>query len=279
MTNAGLGVRTVLTHVSASPEEAPRLQAAAGLARTLDAELYGLAAEMVPPLTTGESTGLLEGDWYVAMRAETARNLDRAAELFTAATAGLQVRWASAEAFPAAALVGAARAADLILAGGSPLDANDLYRHAATAELVLKSGRPVLIAPPTGEGFSGRSVVVGWKDTRESRRALADALPFLVRAEKVMLIAACPADDQDDAAAGLQDVVEGLKRHGIEADGRTVTAPGDRVAAELDVAADALGADLIVTGGYGHSRLGEWVFGGVTRDLLRHPHRYVLMSH
>jgi nucleotide-binding universal stress UspA family protein len=74
-------------------------------------------------------------------------------------------------------------------------------------------------------------------------------------------------------------VVEGLKRHGVAAWPKVVVASPERVAVELNIVAQAIDADLIVAGGYGHSRLGEWVFGGVTYDLLHSPERFVLLSH
>jgi nucleotide-binding universal stress UspA family protein len=86
---------------------------------------------------------------------------------------------------------------------------------------------------------------------------------------------------QDAAAAEVRTiaVVEGLKRHGVSAWPKVVVASPERVVVELDIEAQAIDADLIVAGGYGHSRFGEWVFGGVTYDLLHRPERFVLLSH
>jgi nucleotide-binding universal stress UspA family protein len=272
-------LKTVLTHVVAGEFGATRLQAAVALARQLDATLYGLGADMVQPLAVADPTGLTQGDWYAAMRDEAERNLKEAREAFQAATVGLKTEWAAVEAPPADALIRASRAADVILVGGSPQRGADRYHLADPAEVMLLSGRPVLVAPPTPAPFSGRAVVVAWKDTRESRRALADALPFLVRAETVVVTEICATDEKEPAVARTGDVVAGLQRHGVAAHARVVLAAPDRVATELNIAADAIGADLIVAGGYGHSRLGEWVFGGVTRELLTSPARYVLLSH
>jgi nucleotide-binding universal stress UspA family protein len=144
---------------------------------------------------------------------------------------------------------------------------------------MLLSGRPVLIVPPLGGTPDFNAVVVAWKDTRESRRALADGLPFLKDADQVLILAVCDADEVDDALKQTAGVVNGLKRHGVKAGAKVVVAPSYRVATELQIAADSIGAQLIVAGGYGHSRLGEWVFGGVTHDLLHAPERFVLLSH
>jgi nucleotide-binding universal stress UspA family protein len=122
-------------------------------------------------------------------------------------------------------------------------------------------------------------VVVAWKDTRESRRALADSLPFLKAAEQVTVVEVCGKDELADARIRTADVVKYLQRHGVKATAKAVSAPPDRVSAELNIAAQAIGADLIVAGAYGHTRLGEWMFGGVTYDLLHAPERFVLLSH
>jgi nucleotide-binding universal stress UspA family protein len=271
-------IRTILVHVQADKSAAPRLEAAAKLARQLDATLFGLAAEMIPPLGSMDPTGMVEGAWYLEMREQVQRNLELARETFREATKGLKTDFAWIQDLPAQALARASRAADLVMAGGC-LAHEDRYRQCDTAEVMLQAGRPVLVVPPKDGGLKGEAVVVAWKDSRESRRALADALPFLERAETVLVMEVCGQDEAADAELRARAVVAGLKRHDVKAHARVVVAPPERVAAELHVAAEAIGADLVVAGGYGHTRFGEWVFGGVTRDLLNRPERFVLLSH
>jgi nucleotide-binding universal stress UspA family protein len=272
-------IRTILTHVAPGGVGAQRLAAAAALARRLDASLYGVSAAMVPPLGAVDPTGLAEGEWFAVMREQLTRDLEASQEDFRAAAAGLRAEWSSAEAMPAEALARASRAADLIVLGGESLGTKDAYRHADPAEVMMHAGRPVLVAPPGAPPLTARAVVVGWKDTREARRAVADALPLMARAETVLVTEVCAASEREDALVRTRDVGAWLARHGIPTHARVVLADPDRVVTELNVAAEAIGADLIVTGGYGHSRLGEWAFGGVTRDLLTTPERYVLLSH
>jgi nucleotide-binding universal stress UspA family protein len=279
--SAGLrdAIRTVLVHVQAGKAAAPRLRTAVELARKLDATIFGLAAETVPPLGSIDPTGMMEGAWRLEMQEQVQRNLELAREAFRAVAKGLHTDFAWIEDMPAQAIARAARAADLIIAGGHSLSETDRYRNCDAAEAVLLSGRPVLVAPPKGGALDGSAVVVAWKDTRESRRALADALPFLSRAKTVLVTEVCTKHDAADADLRTKAVVAGLKRHDVKAHARVAVAPSERVAAELHLAAEAIGADLIVAGGYGRSRLGEWVFGGVTRDLLHAPERFVLLSH
>jgi nucleotide-binding universal stress UspA family protein len=183
------------------------------------------------------------------------------------------------EEIPVTAVAKLSRSADLIVAGGSPYKGQDRHRWCDPAELILLSGRPVLLAPPSGGTLAAEAVIVAWRDTREARRALADALPFMQGAREVVVMEVCAEDQFGDAESRTFAVVQGLKRHGVEARAKVVIGSPDQIAAELDIAAGVAGADLIVAGGYGHSRLGEWVFGGVTRDLLQGPERFLLMSH
>ncbi len=272
-------IRTILVHVQAGKAAAPRLESAVRLARRLDATLVGVAAEMIPPLAATDPTGMMQATWSVGMREQVQRNLELARETFLEATRGLKTEFAAIEDMPAQAMARASRAADLIVAGGAAHSEDDSYRHCDAGEIVLASGRPVLVAPPHGGALAARAVVVGWKDCRESRRALTDALPFLTRADTVLVVEVCGEDAAADADLRTNAVVAGLMRHDVNAHARVVVASAERVPAELNIAAEAIGADLIAAGGYGHSRIGEWVFGGVTRGLLYRPERFLLLSH
>lgn len=270
-------LKSILVHVEAMPEASPRLHAAVDLARMFDATLLGIGVEMLQ--TYSDPYGMLGGEWILQLQSLVDEDLERAEATFRAKTAGLKADWTSVEAFPAQALSRHARAADLIVAGGAPLGREGAYRAATPAELVMLSGRPVFVAPPNAAKFHGRGVVVAWKDTREARRALADSLPFLLAAEEVAVVECCDRDRVADARVNTADVVRHLRRHGVEAFGKAISTSPERVSTELNIAAQDIGADLIVAGGYGHTRLGEWAFGGVTYDLLHSPERFVLLSH
>jgi nucleotide-binding universal stress UspA family protein len=272
-------IRSILVHVEPGAEAQPRLHTAVGLARKLDATLIGVGAEMIQMLPLADPYGLTDSGWAVELRKLVADNLGRAEATFRAKAAGLRTEWLALEGLPASVIAQVSRSADLIIAGGAPLKFVDAYRVAQTAELALKSGRPVLVAPPQGGKFRGEAVVVAWKDTREARRAVADALPFLRMAEDVVVQEVCNDDGFGAAEVHTFSVVENLKRHGVPARAKATIAPSERTATELNITAQAIGADLIVAGGYGHSRLGEWVFGGVTHSLLNEPERFVLLSH
>lgn len=273
--------RSILVHVQPELEARPRLLTAADLARRLDATLIGVAAEMIPPMATSDPYGVLGGDFIGALADAVQTNLANARSAFDAEPSHPARECVALQDRPADAMERLARGADLIVAGGSPLAYRDGFRWADPAELVIKSGKPVLVAPPKGGPLAAESVVVAWKDSREARRALADALPILAAAETVTVVETVEEPDRD------RDILEThhaslrthLQRHGITARSRILKAHGEETADVLQSAARDAGADLIVCGAYGHSRLGEWVFGGVTASLLANPQSFVLFSH
>ena len=120
--------------------------------------------------------------------------------------------------------------------------------------------------------------VVGWKDTRETRRAAFDALPLLKKAAHVAVVEIAAEEELAAAGTHLDDVVGWLKRHGVVVVSLAAPSTGDD-ATQLNAIAEEHGADVIVAGAYGHSRLREWVLGGVTRDLLLRADRCSLVSH
>ncbi|MGC1622077.1 MAG: universal stress protein, partial [Pseudolabrys sp.] len=124
-----------------------------------------------------------------------------------------------------------------------------------------------------------RRVVVACKDARECRRAVRDALPFLREANEVLVVEIGEEDSKSEHKRNLADIRRYLTRHGvIVADEIWKRARGP-VATELLELVRAERADLIVSGGYGHTRLGEWIFGGVTQELLASSPVCCMLSH
>lgn len=268
----------ILLHVEPLAAAEPRIQVAVNLARDLEARLIGLGAETlefypnVDPLT-----GFALGDWLVLLQEQVNNDLQAAETAFRRAAAGLDCEWRSAQDSPTRALARNARAADLVVVGPPGQAAG--VRCIDPEELVMTVGRPVLLAPADARRLRGEAAVVAWKDTRETRRAVSDALPLLQRASQVIVQAVCENADDESAAFQTADVATALKRHGVNARAAVSQGrPGD-VADILRTTAEAAGADLIVAGAYGHSRAQEWVFGGVTSELMHRPPCFVLLSH
>ena len=270
--------RTLMVHVQASEPGRARLESAAHLARRLDATLYGVGAEAIDPVLFSSSYGF-GGELLADIEAAVGENLDHAEAMFRQAAGGLKSDWSAAQDEPIIAVTRAARSADLIIASRHGESAEGSYRHCSAGDLILKSGRPVLLVPQAGGALQADCVVVAWKDTREARRAVADAMPLLRAAAEVLVMEVCHPDAALDAQVSATAVAQHLKRHGVNAHGKARAALAVDAAFELATAAQGLGADLIVAGGYGHTRVGEWVFGGVTQDLLRQPGGFIFLSH
>lgn len=172
-----------------------------------------------------------------------------------------------------------ARAADLLLASAAEGDGViDQTRNVDIADLVLRSGKPVLVAGSGVRRLDLRSAVVAWKDSREARRAVQDALPLLAHADRVTVVELAPDEGLIAAEARTADVARWLAGHGVTASSRVDRSEGSD-AIQLAAIARRLGAGLLVGGAYGHARLREWVLGGVTRDLLLRPVESSLVSH
>ena len=270
----------VMTHVQADPDAAPRLACAIDIARRFEADLIGVAAEMIPPLAVDSGFYSLEAEWVTAMRETIEARLQEARKTFRAATTafGDRASFACGMQLPDQAVAAASRAADLIVSGGAPIKHRSAYRDCSPAELAITSGRPVLVAPPTAPPLTAKQIVLAWKDTREARRALSDAMPFFNAADRVVVVAICPEIEAAAVKGQVEDVARALTRRGVTAEAKVVEhahPDGFQILRQASLE----GADLVVCGAYGHSRLGEWVFGGVTLDLLSQEEVYLLLSH
>lgn len=144
---------------------------------------------------------------------------------------------------------------------------------------LFESGRPVLVVPYIRkEGLRLDRVMVCWDGSRSAARALGDAMPLLARANAVEVVSVLGDKGKSDEIPGA-DIGEHLARHDINVDVKRIPAiDGDVMDAILSHAADA-GTDLLVMGGYGHSRLREFILGGVTRGILKTMTVPCLMSH
>lgn len=167
---------------------------------------------------------------------------------------------------------------DLVVIGQREL--NELPGYLSAERLLLASGTPILVVPSgwTSETI-GRKILVGWNASREARRAVTDALPFLVAASSVTILVVDPDKraDRHGEEPGA-DIALHLARHGVHVEVERVSSHGAPVADIILTHAADRGVDLIVIGAYSHARSVEVVFGGVTRTLLKEAPIPVLMS-
>jgi nucleotide-binding universal stress UspA family protein len=268
---------TVMVSVDIDGESDARIRLAAQLADRFASDLIGISAAILPPYPA-ETGYFVTGLAVERERRDIEAALARA-EMTFRGIAGVDrkgLEWRSGIELPNSYVESQARAADLLLIGRQ---AGDVSRSLDSGGVVLRAGRPVLVVPPNIDALSGERVIVGWKDTREARRALRDALPFLEGAETVTIAEISDLASEVDAGRRAGDVVRYLQRHQVQVGATIAAHPKSGVADELIRLARAEGADLIVAGAYGHSRLGEWVFGGVTRDLLASSPVCCLLAH
>jgi len=259
-------------------EAEDRVRFAASLADRFSSRLIGVAAEeMFLPLYGTDGAVGVDARVFEIEEVRVRDDLARAEEVFRrAAGARNAVEWRSAIGMPRLFVAEQARAVDLVVVSRhGPDDAGHGRMGLDPGDLAMDLGRPMLLAPPRPAPLSARRVVIAWKNTREARRAVWDGLPFLKGADAVFVATV----DKDTDREGAADVCEHLKRHGIAARAVVRPEPGGSTAYALLCVAEDEDADLIVCGAYGHSRLREWAFGGVTRDLLDASPVCCLMTH
>jgi nucleotide-binding universal stress UspA family protein len=273
---------TLLVHVEADEDGRSRVRLASELARRLQARLVGIAArDIVPPLTTASAGPVVVAALLLAQEERIQLDLQAAEQLWREETDGSADHWRACVTTPAKALAEYSRSADLIIVGRKPERAHlSRSRHADPGDVLMHAGRPILVVPPGIARLETIRALVAWKDSRESRRALKDALPLLKVAEIVIVaeITESLVNDGDQSAA-IDDVLAYLREHAVDAVADVRQLREASVSTELLLMAERHGADLIVAGGYGHSRMEEWAFGGVTRTLLRHSPKCSLLSH
>jgi len=272
----GASIKTLLVHVQPPPAGEARLTATIALAKSLGAAVVGIGGSELP-IVTDPAFGFVDGTVVQILYDQMKEDLARAERTFRSAAkdAGVDHTWRGGLDFPERLVAANARTADLLVATGCR--GSEPANYADPGELLMSSGLPVLVLPPEAEGLNVRTVLIAWKDTRETRRAISDALPFLAAAKRVMVVA-IPEFSGQDLEGELADVAERLRRLGISADCEVSPHLDISVGKQLLAIADSREADLIVAGGYGHSRLREWMFGGVTEHLLKSSHRPVLFS-
>ena len=273
-----MSYKTIVVHVDDGARASERLELGLRLAADFDAHLvalFALDAGRVPSYALAEAGPLLQ---EIELRRRTEAAAAAESEFRQAqrrASVNAEWRLSMGGALPALQL--SARYADLVIAG-QPEPADALAMTLA-GDLVLSVGRPVLFVPYAGRWRStGKRVLVAWNASREAARAVSDALPLLRRAEAVEVVAFEPRPGDHGELPGA-DIALYLARHGVKATAARQSAPEIDIGAQILSRAADTSADLIVMGGYGHSRLRELVLGGATRSLLEAMTVPVLMSH
>lgn len=267
----------LMVHVDVDGELGGEVHIAADLAGRLDAHVIGVAGWAPMSVFLAEEA---REQPTSAPHLNDMRTLleQKGGELRAALKAsGRAVEWRAVLDFPAAVIAREARAADLVIVGRDRRSA-DPFRSLDLGQLVLSAGRPVLVVPPQQTTLPLRRAAIAWKETREARRAVYDALPLLRIAQSVVIVDVREAGDEHGPRS-THDLEQYLRRHGLEVVTEQARRAEVTVTDTLLHVIEAENVDLLVAGAYGHSRVGEWIFGGVTRDLLRRLPICGLFSH
>jgi nucleotide-binding universal stress UspA family protein len=273
--------KTIIVHVDDSIHAAERIRVATRLAAEHGAHLTGIAA-------TGVSRFAAAGNWPGSQAGSPHAKKDELHERARAALAAFDQQAAGAgiaavesvliDDDATGALESRARYADLVVVSQTDLDIPDARTGTGLPEyLMLNTGRPVLIVPYAGSFPAvGKRPLLAWDESIEASRAVSGALPILERARNVT-VAVLQADSTAAIQPG-QDIALFLARHGVPCEVTAQCSPLAVGPCLLSMACD-LGADLIVMGGYGHSRLREMLLGGATAAILESMTVPVLIAH
>lgn len=276
-----MAYKTILCHLVADERNLARWEAAFGLARGDGAHVIGLYT--IPPLIIlGDAMMQVTPAIYEQYDAEAQAQADAAGTRFMEAARqnGVSAEWRIARGFPSEAIRVHGLYADLVVMGQAGDDFISTPGLDSTgslaADAAIFAGRPVIYLPKSGSFPAlGKRVLLAWNGSREAARALTDSLPLLRRAEAVHLLTA-----KLPSSTPAQDISTVLARHGVKVEMQNVESTDDASTGALLLReAAARRCDMLVMGVYGHSRMNEWAFGGVSRHVLRHATLPVMFSH
>jgi nucleotide-binding universal stress UspA family protein len=259
-----------------------RIALACDFVELFDAELIGVsgsvpAMRFVEPCPGGAmvSNGLIEGQKLAEEEVKRAEGRFRS----VAGARNAHLTWRAGVYDPEEFTACQARRADLIILG--PDSGWPRVRNTANpGDVLMAAGRPVLVSPPNSALKPMLAhVLIAWKDCREARRAVADSLSLLGKAEKITIMEIVEEAEEACNRQSVEDVADFIGLHGKSATALAISSNGQSTADQLLGYADANDVGLIVLGGYGHARTREWIFGGVTHTLLQKSPICCLFSH
>ena len=276
--------KSIAVFVDPTPASEIRTNYAAAMAARHEAHLIGIFA--VPSSCSGSAAeSFVQGRQAVRQviashRSKEAAAIDAAKQSFSAICARegirFEFRFLHEDDFTDGAALNSLHA-DLVIVGG--LRPGGLPRDWSAEALLLATGVPFLLLPEPWTAGAAEHVMVAWNASREARRAIADALPFLVGARSVTILVVDPQKNPRHGEEPGADVAQYLIRHGARVVVEQVQSHGEPIARIILAHAAHHHSDLIVVGAYSHARTTEMIFGGVTRSLLRDATVPLLIAH
>lgn len=273
-------IRDIVVNLATGDSRDPAAAYAISVARMFDAQITGIAMCHSPAIVAGMEA--VPADLIESLREESARAANGAIERFKQAAAQAhlpaeaQMVETSVEGIPRT-FGRIARTFDLAIVAQTEPEMTTSTGLAAEAAM-FESGRPVVVVPSIQkDGIKLGCILVCWDGSRTAARALADSMPLLERAKSIEVINI--GNRPREAEESLAAVGRHLARHDLNTSTKALTADRTDVTNVILSHAADLSADLIVMGGFGHSRLREFILGGVTRGILGTMTVPVLMSH
>lgn len=269
---------SLLAHVCPGHDNSNVYSVSAQLAEMFDAEVLGVSGKrLTPPFSEVAVADIMQIE-----RESAEQSLKNLESEFREALQNRNIRlsWrARCNYAPVSDFVAEqARAGHLIVTSPESESFVERLDETHLGPLALKAGRPLLVVPREQRHLNFESVAIAWKDAREARRAVADAVPLLKKAKSVSVVQVCAADEITAVRESAEDVAHWLSTQGIAAQA-LIEAWDESEMQGLNVALRRGNYDLVVAGAYGRTRLNEWVFGGATKDLWLSGHRCVFLSH
>lgn len=204
---------TLLAYVNANHVSKQLVGVAAGVADKFSSKLVGLSALVIMPPFVADGVVIVDNATEFDIAKMKAKLAEAGKKFQAAAGTSRQIEWRSTIEYPTQTLISEARSADLVIVEKGKSDS--IYSAVDTGAAILGAGRPFLVVPAAVKSLSADHAVVGWKDTREARRAVQDALPFLHEAKRVTVIEISKKDEMDAARNHVDDVVRYLAQHRI----------------------------------------------------------------
>ncbi|MGD8326172.1 MAG: universal stress protein [Sphingomonadales bacterium] len=271
-------MKTILVHVDRDKANAKRVDAAFSLAEIFGAHVIGCHA--VPPVNIYMPSSMVPvdaGQMVPQLMKVAEENAAKLKAAFAEAAPKSEANWEWVDAIgePIDVLMDQAPLADITVVTLAPPTPRVDDPLDLAGDLAIAGGLPVLALPSNGNiPKGGKPVMIAWNGSLEAAHAIRAALPFLKRASEVFIVEV--GEDKPTTLAAA-DLAPYLARHGLKV--TTECKEGDdEVGETLEKAAKACGAELIIMGAYGHSRLREFVFGGATRSLLHQDSIAILVS-
>ena len=280
-----MNIRSVYVYVDGGEKSASTVRSACQIAERFSAGITGFM--VVPDVTViaaEPEAALMSPKLVEEIQKSSERQVSAAENVFHAEAGKFDIErdWIEIEATlegVRAAVTGVALYADLIVVGQYDSDAPAETDPALPQDMVVDSGRPICLIPKSRPSASfGSNILIGWNESREAARAVFDAIPFLSKADKVTV--ATILSDREEPAPDAGKIEQLLARQGIDASIKTITKKDDESTSDaLFRQAEVSGADMLVAGAYGHFRLREDLFGGVSKSIFDETRLPTLMSH